>query len=179
MLTPPMEKASILQRCIEETRQLHTLFYRTFDHARCLQLASRLHENQSIPGVMFIGSGTFFSTHRIDSDLVIKIPHLPNPKSLSHWLQQWKKLQSFSVPLLPPFSCIEHAQMGFFLCMPYGEAILAPLAPHWSPLTPHIEIFLRTCAAQKMICCDNLDLVQQHGIPFVCDLSDLIPQRYL
>ena len=102
-----------------------------------------------------------------------KIDSTPAGHRLGRWIQCIRALKSFSNTLIPPYEVILY-ETAVALAMPYGEGGALSSLAHWENIDQHIAKSTDLLLQQRLKIDDKIQVRTQKGIPFICDLSDLV-----
>jgi hypothetical protein len=180
--TAPGKEASWQSRDMAELRER---FYESFDRSliesmvfpnpRRLEQAERAHP---------IGEGRHFRAFVLQSNQSFKeslVIQLPKPTFLGHepeqrtqaWLNCMRRIQNAKIALIPPFEVVVVEQRLQCLVTPFGSGGADQALPRWQPVNDYVSLTVRELRGMRLEIDDYIQVRTMHGIPFICDFSDI------
>ena len=129
-----------------------------------------------------VGDGSDFSVWLLEQEkktpLAIHMSHKSKETEACRlkqlkWQKAVAKLQCLYLPLIPPVQVFS-VEEKIFMVSPYGKEDQSQVAPQWCPLEHEISGLKKNLFRHKLQINDHLQIRTYKGIPFVCDLSDLV-----
>jgi hypothetical protein len=168
----------------EDYEYLRRRFFESYDRSLIEYLAS----SRSIEAhdrIHPIGEGRHFRALVLMPDNSTKIPlviSLPKSsflgndpaKTSARWCDAMKDLRRLRVPMIPPFDLLENANVLRCFVSPFGSGGSDQAKARWQPIKNHVNLTERALADHGFRIDDRIQVRCFEGIPFICDLSDLI-----
>jgi hypothetical protein len=169
---------------LDDCDHLRKRFFESYDRSlieymcssRSIETHDRIHP---------IGEGRHFRALVLLPEVSSKIPLVISiPKSSflgsdpvrnsARWCQDMSDLRKLRIPMIPPFELIQNSNVLRCLVTPFGSGGSDQANSRWQPVISCVKMAERVLAQHGFRIDDQIQVRCFEGIPFICDLSDLI-----